>query len=101
MQLTLKIWHFLFLVQIKKKDSLSDQNKKKNFCNVSNARNSEGGSTEQMDNHLTLMPSPEILLQIFSMEGFSSGWESYFSKGGEEELAFYLVSRFLSLSSCT
>lgn len=38
-----------------------------NFCNV---RNSSGGSTEQMENQLPLMPSPVILLQIFIVEGF-------------------------------
>jgi len=40
-----------------------------NFCNV---RNSSGGSTEQMENQPPLMPSPVILLQIFTVEVFFS-----------------------------
>lgn len=38
-----------------------------NFCNV---RNSSGGSTEQMETQLPLMPSSVILLQFFIVEGF-------------------------------
>lgn len=62
-----------------------------NFCNV---RNSSGGSIEQMETQLLLMPSAVILLQIFTVEGgfFCCLVKLLWLGRREGEAAFWLIS---------
>lgn len=63
-----------------------------NFCNV---RNSLGRSTEQMENQLSLMPSPVISMQIFIVEVFFLFvWEK---KRSTEETIFFVNFSYLQV----